>query len=297
MNNKFSAVFINVKTFLGNIFFWNKSNEEVKIKLEEFEVVGPYSMIRNYSKESSIISIINKKTQALIDEIHGPICNSGHEKVIIYDIGANIGIYSLAYSKILNSKVFSFEPFPESFNYLEKNKLFNGLNNLNIYPIGLMEDTKTLTMGHPPIDYRGAFDWFKKRGDKIESGCKTIFHSSDDYKTVKCNFVRGDSILKQKLFNKLHYVKIDTEGSELFVLKGLKDTLSNMKPILQIELNKALMDKIGIHLTDMRDYLINLGYNKFRLFGENQSASKEIKDICNHVISGSKDYVFYKSKE
>ena len=41
---------------------------------------------------------------------------------IVYDIGANVGIYSILFNKLLNnSKIYSFEPVKKNFNVLKKN--------------------------------------------------------------------------------------------------------------------------------------------------------------------------------
>ena len=52
----------------------------------------------------------------------------------VIDIGAKIGIYSLAFSKFIGptGKVFSFEPTPDSFNILKKNMNENHLENMII---------------------------------------------------------------------------------------------------------------------------------------------------------------------
>ena len=109
-------------------------------------------MTRYYNKDDKIITDITSSTFREIEKIF--IKKQGSFKNIglnIFDIGANIGIYSIGYSQIPKSKIFSFEPFPETYNYLCKNISINKKVNINAFNFGLFDKNKSLTMGVPKL--------------------------------------------------------------------------------------------------------------------------------------------------
>ena len=59
---------------------------------------------------------------------------------IMWDIGANIGLYSIYAAKCRNIKVFAFEPSVYNLEFLEKNIHINKLqNNVIIFPVALSD--------------------------------------------------------------------------------------------------------------------------------------------------------------
>ena len=71
----------------------------------------------------------------------------GEKNNIFFDIGANIGVYSLYYAKLYKAKVFSFEPQPDVHNLLQRNVTRNGLSHqivaLNV-ALGEEQNTKNM---------------------------------------------------------------------------------------------------------------------------------------------------------
>lgn len=61
--------------------------------------------------------------------------------------------------------------------------------------------------------------------------------------------------------DKIDFVKIDTEGYDLQVLKGMKKTIKKYKPVFLIEYNKLLYSKIVKELKNYFQYYYNLEKN------------------------------------
>ena len=155
------------------------------------------------------------------------------------DVGAHIGKYALrAALKVgKQGRVIAVEPDRDNFNLLLKNMEINGLT--NCIPLNLAAyytDTKI----------------------NLYRGVTPAQHS------VKENFGRGsqmvqaralDNVLKEKGIEKLDLVKVDVEGAEYEVLKGLEKTLINKNPVLVIEIMKRDERKII-------EYLEKLGYRR-----------------------------------
>tara|TARA_B100001057_G_scaffold487075_1_gene569233 strand:- start:1336 stop:2118 length:783 start_codon:yes stop_codon:yes gene_type:complete len=172
----------------------------------------------------------NKQIEYLIDNLK--------KKKFEYfiDVGANSGVYSLIISKnSKNIKIRSFEPIKKSLKkFITNVKINPKLKNIKIYKFGLSNKNSYLLMKSKVRDkyvQTGGFGVVTKK-DKISN-----FH------TEKALFKKGDDVLKFK--NRNIILKIDTEGHEEFVLKGLKEFLKKNKVFLQIEIYDQHLIKIG----------------------------------------------------
>jgi FkbM family methyltransferase len=128
----------------------------------------------------------------------------------ILDIGANIGYFSLFISgKFPKARVFSFEPFPDTFRRLSEN-----INNNNISSIKAFK--------YAVSDFNGksdfySFDW---------AGCNTLIERNFDEghfdkTTVEC--VSFDDIFEITGVKGFTFGKIDCEGSEYRIFLNSKD--------------------------------------------------------------------------
>ena len=172
----------NIRVNVENVLFTDKINNESKLCMEDKVVCGPYSMIRNYVDVSNIIlENIKNKTESYVYKIKS---KSKSQKIVVFDVGANIGIYSLGFSKINNVTVYSFEPFVESYQFLSKNISFNNVKNIKAFNFGLTDKKQKLTMGSP-LRKSKIFDWWNN-SDAVESGCKTIYHDNKN-KSIECD--------------------------------------------------------------------------------------------------------------
>lgn len=155
---------------------------------------------------------------------------------IMIDIGANIGFYSILLSNKF-MKIYSFEPNNRNFKVLKKNIETNNLKNIKIYNFGLGENKETL-IGNS-----------KTKGQLFQTSGFSI--SKDNVQGESVSIEKGDDILQFN--NKIITIKIDVEGFELFVLKGLKEVLSHNFCIIQIEIWEK-------NKSDVKEYFKSLDY-------------------------------------
>ena len=138
---------------------------------------------------------------------------------IFIDVGANIGFYSVLFSDKF-SRVYSFEPNKRNFLVLNKNINKNQLLNIETFNFGLGDKKETLK-GHS-----------NTKGELFQTSGFALSKSSNVGEDVLIK--KGDDVLQ---FNDENItVKIDVEGFELFVLKGLEKTLIDNFCVLQIEI-------------------------------------------------------------
>lgn len=138
---------------------------------------------------------------------------------VFFDVGANMGFYSVMLAK-KNVYVVAFEPYPPVYKILLKNIEMNKLSNLVPFNLALS-------------DYDGSAQFNIKRfcgGNSLtELG---------DVKTIKhtwVNVIKLDTLLKDSYLNHIDLIKIDTEGSEPEVLRGAVETIDRFTPRLIIE--------------------------------------------------------------
>ena len=152
------------------------------------------------------------------------------KKPTILDVGANIGMYSICYSKMFsNSTVYAFEPVKKNYQALISNIKSNKIKNIVSYQFGLLDKKKNLKIGIPDSKTH------KRYKENINDGLFSIFAKK---KTLKIKLFSLDDVAKNNFFNKIDFIKIDVEGAESLVLEAAKRTIKKYKPIIQIEFNE-----------------------------------------------------------
>lgn len=162
---------------------------------------------------------------------------------VMFDVGAHLGEVSYNYLKI-GFNVFAFEPD------LNKNKL-ESLNNLkknkNFYLSQLAASDRS---GHE-------LDFYTSN---VSTGISSVlkFHESHTL-SAKVKTIAIKDFIKEKEIKGIDFVKIDTEGYDFFVLKGMG--LDVLKPAFIIcEYENKKSEKLGYNLNDMINYLKEYDY-------------------------------------
>lgn len=185
---------------------------------------------------------------------------------VLYDIGANIGIYSLIAAKHSKGdlKVYAFEPSFPTFKSLCENIALNNLQG-SIIPLNMALSDKT---GLGKLHYAGlsAGDSQHMFGEYGNLPNKPVLSMhSLSYKI--------DDLLKQLQLEPPDHIKIDVDGIELKVLMGAAEALKNIRlRSLSVEVNEALPDSHKI-----TDLLEACG---FKLSSRNKHKAAEENESC-----------------
>lgn len=131
----------------------------------------------------------------------------------VFDIGANLGNYSLLAHKY-GASVYSFEPNAEATRLLKINSLINNYTNISIIEKAVSEKSGVLNFYKYPLGY---------------SGLGSLIHKSDLSTTIQVNTISIDEFCKENGLDAIYLMKIDVEGSELDVFKGAQNSLKNKK--------------------------------------------------------------------
>lgn len=176
------------------------------------------------------------------------------------DIGANQGEFSLLASKIIKKgKILSFEPLSSNVKKIKKNVELNNIHNIEIYPHGLSDK-----QGDLPI-----YTSISNDEGGINDGLSTLYSSNSKSTFEEIVSLKVfDDLFFEKL-DRIDFVKIDIEGSELFALKGMSKSLEKFKPQLLIEINDECFKSAGYSTKQLIDFLSLFNYKVFRLFRGN----------------------------
>ena len=163
---------------------------------------------------------------------------------VVFDIGANMGYYSVLFSKLCgeNGFVHCFEPVPETFQLLI-NSLRNTKNS-KANNLAAGDSESLMEISYDPEDSEKASLIGKSNAKSLKRMVQVLpLHSYAQEIKLK----------------RLDFVKCDVEGFEIKALKGLEDTLAIYRPQISIEI--TLTHKKRLELINL---LKGLGYDSFR---------------------------------
>lgn len=171
---------------------------------------------------------------------------------IFLDIGANIGQHSLFASKIVGNtgKIIAFEPLKDIYKQFKESIEKNNFTNLFIYNNACGEINKKI-----PIYLN-----IKNMGGS--SLIKNTYNSVKDLSEV-IEVINPTNILNRE--TKINFIKIDVEGYELEVLKGLKDIIQKFKPKILLEYSPYYykIKNFGDDSQKILDFLFENNYSVF----------------------------------
>ena len=136
----------------------------------------------------------------------------------VIDVGANVGHYSARLSRLVGpaGRVLAFEPVPKTFRLLSANTRLFAHENVTLLNAAVSEQT-TISGIEVPAVQSGAY----------------LAHLTESKTGLQVLCLSLDSL---QLPHRVSLIKIDAEGHELAVLKGMKELLERDRPTLIVEL-------------------------------------------------------------
>ena len=163
---------------------------------------------------------------------------------IVVDVGANEGMISLVASRLVGStgKVIAFEPNPVPGDILRQHIETNGITQIEFHAMGVS-------------DMAGTLDLFVPYVNTGEGTFTVLTHVEGD--VIQCPVVVGDSVIGSR---HVDLIKIDVEGYEMRVLRGLCRAISESHPIIVMEMVAEHLARDGVTPEDVVAYLQSAGY-------------------------------------
>jgi len=149
------------------------------------------------------------------------------ENSIILDIGSNLGIFTISFSKLFPScKVLSFEPIEYTFSLLQNNINENNCSNVTLYNKAV-SNSNLIKKIRWSKDNLGGSTFGNLSLRKMETHYKNKEVLEQDIKVINLDSLELDNI---------SFIKIDVQDHEYNVISGAKRTLKNNDLVIILEL-------------------------------------------------------------
>lgn len=156
------------------------------------------------------------------------------EGSVLWDIGANVGLYSCYAAKRRGCKVFAFEPSVFNLELLAKNIFVNHVTDLlTIVPLPLSDALGASMLNMSSTEWGGAESTFGQSYSHDGQPLSKVF----EYQTIGLSMVEAVDQLK---ISQPDYIKIDVDGIEHLILKGGGEVLRTVKGVL-VEINEEFL--------------------------------------------------------
>ena len=170
---------------------------------------------------------------------------------VLYDIGANVGYFSLLAAKLVGpeGRVYAFEPLPRNIEFLRKHIKINKFENIEVVDAAVSDHS-----GEAHFDLGAS----SAMGHLADSG------------GIQVRMVALDEMLEAGELRPPNYMKVDVEGAEYEALKGARKVLEQFHPVLFLDTHQREAHLPAIEL------LQSLGYEFEILDGKPLTATKEL---------------------
>jgi FkbM family methyltransferase len=151
---------------------------------------------------------------------------------VILDVGSNVGNHAIFFERVcLAKQIYVVEPNPRAVEILKINISLNSLKSIDYAGIGVGFSDKR-QIGHMvvPDHNLGGGQFVEGRGSIV--------------------LVPGDEIIPTT--TKIDFIKIDVEGNELEVLRGLRGTIERCRPSMFVEVALNNEDAFSVWLSERR---------------------------------------------
>ncbi len=165
---------------------------------------------------------------------------------VFYDVGANLGFFSLLAAHIVGldeGRVYAFEAAPDNAQAIRVNAALNAIDNVEVLSVAVSDHA-----GRGHLQVVDDQSWSKL----VEYGEHPFTE-----RVIEVELVAIDELLRDGRLSAPDVVKIDVEGAELAVLRGMTDTIARHHPAIICELHDthaefvAFMDACGYRLINL----------------------------------------------
>ncbi len=180
---------------------------------------------------------------------------------VVYDIGGFEGLFTLYFSMKVGprGRVFTFEPNPVNAQTIAINLRINKRDNVRVFPVAIGKAPATMSfVVDPRRPASGSLD--QSIQSSIVSNKRSFQFGKPIQFEVSVKVI--DMLLKKHAgtFPVPDFVKIDVEGFEMDVLRGMADTIGRRHPLLFIEIHGTTMERKVENVKNVASFLVDNGY-------------------------------------
>ena len=169
--------------------------------------------------------------------------------IVVLDIGAQTGCFSLLAKYFPYSTWYAFEPIQEAVTALQDNVKLNAINNVSVLQTAVSDFSGTITLKMPDMGVWGL----------ATIGATPLrFDTVVSEREVPC--IDLDSFVRTNNIKRIDFIKIDTEGAELSILRGAQQMILRDHPVILMEYNEMNMKQCGVTKEEINQFLTEVGY-------------------------------------
>lgn len=178
------------------------------------------------------------------------------EGAVLWDIGANVGLYSIYAARKCSARVFAFEPSVFNLELLARNIFLNELQErVTVVPVALSDTLGPSLFKMSSTAWGGALSTFGQDFDQHGGKFNSIF----EYQTMGMTMDTAIGLLN---IPAPRFIKIDVDGIEHFILRGGAETLKGVESVM-VEIDDGFAEQAE----ETARHLQNAGLRMLRKYG------------------------------
>jgi len=191
----------------------------------------------------------------------------------VFDVGANLGDYSLLFSELVgkSGEVYTFEPTSAIFKKLQERIKERNLKNVNLFQ-------KAVFSKNQPIEFNEFSEEYSVWNSIGIPQMQNPLNPQENIPIVKTEIVEAvaiDSFCKEHGIESIDYLKIDVEGAESDVLLGTMQLLQEKAiKFIQFEISQKMLEGLNRKAEDTFKILTQNGYECHRIKSNGQVGEK-----------------------
>jgi len=176
-----------------------------------------------------------------------------HDHDVVFDVGANIGLFSLfVRQRCRHARVYAFEPVPPVFEKLRANMAWYGLE-VQLFEHGVSNRTGAASISFYPnwsgmsglyadraVDEAMTRAFVRNQGQELVDHADELLEGRFESETFACQLKTLSEVIREQQIEQIDLLKIDVEKSELDVLEGIAP--EDWKKIRQIVMEAHDLD-------------------------------------------------------
>jgi FkbM family methyltransferase len=205
-----------------------------------------------------------------------------HDSDCLYDVGANIGLYTLyALAKTTSAQAVCFEPDAANYYRLSMNIVTNGFGPCAIvFPIALSDTTGLAAFNSSLFVAGKAENWLSPGPELVGQAPQRTPWQRDPRLRTGCPTFHLDGLIEQAAFlPPPTHLKIDVDSVEVAILRGAQKTLSNP------HLRHLLVELYESELGRAREALAAAGFYHLRSVGQRNVLPCYEEFLGNHIFA------------
>jgi FkbM family methyltransferase len=186
---------------------------------------------------------------------------------VVWDIGANIGLYSVLSGKLVgrSGEVHAFEPSPVAHGVSVEHVKLNELSGICIVSQTAVSEIDCGVVPFGIVDEEGV-DPTNRLGTKIG-------------KTIDVPTASLDGLMSRSK-RAPDFIKMDIEGAEVFALRGATDVMTKYRPVILLAVHPMFLPEFGCEVQEIASIVSKRDYASFEMNG----TAKEPVEYAEYLL-------------